>query len=181
MPEELDVLKIVCQRLQQSKILYMITGSIASNFYTQPRMTRDIDIVIEIKSEDVELIYNAFQNDFYIDKQMVMDAIEEQSSFNIIHNEYIIKVDFIVRKNEEYRKVEFARRSKIRLGGTSLWITAAEDLILSKLFWAKVSESEIQLKDVKNLLESVKHLDMKYIKKWVNKLNLDKIYLKVKL
>ena len=46
---EFDIIKEVVKRLDEAGILYMITGSIAANFYSIPRMTRDIDIVIELK------------------------------------------------------------------------------------------------------------------------------------
>ena len=48
MLEETEVLKLVCKTLDESNIPYMLTGSFAANFYATPRMTRDIDLVIEI-------------------------------------------------------------------------------------------------------------------------------------
>ncbi|MEK6682543.1 MAG: hypothetical protein AABY79_11335, partial [Nitrospirota bacterium] len=70
---EFDIIKEVVKRLDEAGIPYMITGSIAANFYSIPRMTRDIDIVIELKKSNVERVYNAFEKDFYIDKDMVFD------------------------------------------------------------------------------------------------------------
>ncbi len=55
MKSELDILKIVVERLDKADIPYMLTGSMAANFYTVPRMTRDIDIVIEITERDAAL------------------------------------------------------------------------------------------------------------------------------
>ena len=176
MSEELDVLKTVIQRLDKLKIPYMITGSIATNFYTIPRMTRDIDIVIELHLNDVNKLFNAFKDSFYIDKNMIKDAIEKQFSFNIIHNEKIVKVDFLIKKNSEYRKLEFSRRKVVELAGMKLSITASEDLIISKLFWAKDSHSEMQLKDVANIVQDSEGLDKKYLTKWIRKLNLEQMY-----
>ncbi len=58
MGEELDVLKTVVTKLDKAKIPYMITGSIASNFYSIPRMTRDIDMIVEIKLSDTKKYMN---------------------------------------------------------------------------------------------------------------------------
>ena len=55
-------------------------------------------------------------------------------------------------------------------------VTSPEDLIISKLFWAKDSMSEIQLKDVRNLLKTIPDMDINYIKQWVTKLRLDEVY-----
>ena len=180
MNEESTVLKEVCRRLEIAAIPYMITGSIAANFYAVPRMTRDIDIVIEIRKENVDQITNLFKSDFYIERESISEAIEKQGMFNILHNEYVIKVDFIVRKESFYRKLEFQRKRSAEFEKQKIWIVSPEDLILSKLFWAKESLSEMQLGDVKNLLRMVKDLDVSYIEKWVESLNLREIYQKVK-
>src|SRR3989338_7137544 len=181
MSEESEVLKEVCRRLEVAGIPYMITGSIATNFYAVPRMTRDIDIVIEVRKQDVDKVMALFENDFYIDRGSVSEAIEVQGLFNILHNEYVIKVDFIVRKESLYRKLEFQRKRSADFEGQKIWIVTPEDLILSKLFWAKDSLSEIQLGNVKNLLRMVKDLDVVYLEKWVESLSLREIFEKAKL
>ena len=175
MSEELDVLKIICLRLEQAHIPYMLTGSVAGNFYAVPRMTRDIDIVLEIKNVDVERVVNLFNKDFYIEPDSIHEAIEQQSLFNIIHNEYVVKVDFIVRKGSPYREVEFQRRRCIDLNGSSIWIVAPEDLIISKLEWAKDSYSDRQLNDIRNLIRAG-NLDREYMQQWIQKLGLGFVY-----
>jgi hypothetical protein len=176
--EELAVLKDVARRLDLAKIPYMVTGSIAANFYTVPRMTRDIDIVVELSDRDAGKFIPLFRNDFYLEPETVREAVNTRGMFNLIHNEYIIKVDFVVRKDGDYRRVEFARRKRIRVDGRSICIVAPEDLILSKLLWAKDSGSEMQLRDVRNLLKSVKKLDRRYVGRWVRRLGLISLYAK---
>lgn len=95
--------------------------------------------------------------------------------FNIIHNEAIIKIDFIVRKDTEYREAEFERRRCINFQGLTIYVTSPEDLILSKLELASESLSEMQLRDVRNLL-MMPSLDRDYIKYWVERLGLSDIY-----
>lgn len=180
MSEELEVLKIVCRQLKETGIPYMITGSIAANLYAVPRMTRDIDIVIEVKREDADRILKIFKDDFYIDLESVKEAIEKRDMFNIIHNEYIFKIDFIIRKDSPYRELEFKRQQKIQIEGVEISVVSIEDLILSKLVWARDSLSETQLGDVRNLLETAKDIDMQYLKEWIRSLGLEEIYDKVK-
>ena len=176
MSEELDVLKTVITRLDKAKIPYMITGSIACNFYSIPRMTRDIDMIIEIKLSDTKKVYELFKDDFYIGEEEVTTAVREQGMFNIIHNDAIVKVDFIVRKNSEYRRLEFNRRKYFDFEGMKIAIVSPEDLIISKLFWAKESRSEMQINHVKNLMASVEQIYYNYIKKWVKELGIENIF-----
>lgn len=180
MNEELEILKEVAHSLNNSDIAYMITGSIAMNYYALPRMTRDIDIVLEIEKKDIVTIVTLFKNDFYVDQDSIERAVSNHSMFNIIHNEYIIKVDFIVRKLSEYRQIEFQRRRKIDIDGVQIWIVTLEDLILSKLWWLKESLSEMQIADVRNLLDSDVNIDNTYINKWLEKMKLLDIYKRVK-
>lgn len=180
MSEEAEVLKEVSRRLEEASIPYMITGSIAANFYAVPRMTRDIDFVIEIHREDVESIVDLFKDNFYIDRESVSEAVEKRGMFNVLHNEYVIKIDFIVRKESTYRKLEFGRKRPAEFEGQKIWIVSPEDLILSKLFWAKDSLSEMQLGDVRNLLGMVKNIDFPYLEKWVQSLGLEHVYEEVR-
>lgn len=154
MLNELEVLKMVITRLDSAGIPYMVSGSIAANFYTTPRMTRDIDVVIEVGEEDTEKLFSLYSDDFYIDRDLVKEAIRDKQMFNIIHNEAIIKIDFIVRKETEYRKIEFERRRSLIFEGLRIFITSPEDLIISKLYWAKDSLSEMQMRDTSPQIES---------------------------
>ena len=86
----------------------MLTGSMAMNYYAQPRMTRDIDVVVAIKSNDVERVAALFEPEYYVSKESIRESIEHESIFNLIHHESVIKVDCIVRKQNEYRKMSGA-------------------------------------------------------------------------
>jgi hypothetical protein len=163
MSEELEVLKEVARRLERAGIPYMITGSIAGNCYTVPRMTRDIDIVVELSERDIGRFVRLFENDYYLEPQTVREAVKSKRMFNLIHDEYVIKIDFVVRKDTPYRRREFSRRKRIAVDNQYLFVVAPEDLILSKLEWAKGSRSEVQLNDVRSLLRHVKGLNRRYL------------------
>jgi hypothetical protein len=170
--DELDILKSVATRLEAVGIPYMVTGSMAANFYTTPRMTRDIDLVIELSEEDIHRVVQLFQDEYYIDRDMVQQAVRNRSMFNMIHNALVVKVDCVVRKDSDYRREEFARRRPVAIAGQQVFLVAPEDLILSKLDWAKESRSQTQLGDVRNLLKSVQGLDTAYLNHWAVRLGL---------
>lgn len=171
--EELEVLKIVIDRLTQANIRYLLSGSLAGNFYSQPRMTRDIDIVIQISNSNVDKVYDLFKEDFYIDKSSIISAIKDKGMFNIIHNQKIVKIDFIVFQDTDYENTKFERKLTKNIEGISISIISPEDLILSKLLWAHNSRSEMQLRDVKNIILFNKgELDWDYLRNWSIKLSI---------
>lgn len=179
MSEELEVLKLVTRRLTDAGILYMVTGSIAANFYAVPRMTRDLDIVVELSERDVDRIVGIFREDFYVDREAVQRAVREKGIFNLIHTAYVMKVDFVVRKDSDYRREEFSRRKLANVEGEEFFIVAPEDLIISKLDWARDTRSEVQLADVRNLLTCLVDLDRAYLERWTTRLGLDSLYREV--
>jgi hypothetical protein len=152
MTEELQVLCDIATRLDAAGIDYMLTGSVALNSYAQPRMTRDIDLVVAFFLKDVSRITDVLGLEYYVSEAAAREAVLHQSSFNAIHERTLIKVDFMVRKREDYRLHEFTRRVRPKVAGFDLWVVSKEDLILSKLHWAKESLSERQLADVENLI-----------------------------
>ncbi|HXQ70139.1 MAG TPA: nucleotidyltransferase, partial [Pyrinomonadaceae bacterium] len=159
---ELDVLRDVSRRLESAGISFMLTGSVAMNYYSQPRMTRNIDLVVSLNEAQTEEFFRLFESAYYFDRQSVAEAISRRRIFNLIHNDAVIKVDCVVLKTDAYRQEEFARRKQINLGDFETWIVSREDLILSKLFWARDSKSEMQLRDVLNLLST--DCDMEYLR-----------------
>jgi hypothetical protein len=170
---EIDIIRDVSRKFEQAGIRYMLTGSMAMNYYAQPRMTRDIDVVVWFSGRNVEAVVSLFAADYYISPESVQEAVAHHSMFNLIHLESVIKVDCIIRKNTEYRRTEFERRREIQVLDFRTWIVSKEDLIVSKLFWAKDSHSELQLRDVRNLLAT--GYDSAYLERWTRELGLDKL------
>ncbi len=126
----LVVLSDVTARLESAGFEYMLTGSVAMNHYSQPRMARDIDIVVFLASRDSSNFVKIFESDYYVSGDAVADATGLRSMFDIVHLKSMVKVDFIVRKETEYRRLEFDRRQRIRVGESEFWIVSKEDLIL---------------------------------------------------
>ncbi|MGH7413122.1 MAG: nucleotidyl transferase AbiEii/AbiGii toxin family protein [Candidatus Rokuibacteriota bacterium] len=167
---------IVTGRLESAGLAYMVTGSIAANYYAVPRMTRDIDIVVDLSAREADPVCALFERDFYLDRDAVHEAIASRGIFNMIHGAHVVKVDLIVRKDSEYRREEFGRRRRASVEGHEFAIVAPEDLIISKLDWARDTRSEVQLSDVRNLLISIPDLDRDYLGRWSERLGLGDLY-----
>ncbi len=157
----------VIGRLNQAKIPYMLTGSMAVNVYGHIRATNDCDIVIQITPTDAKKLLSLFKKDFYVSEEAIQEAIRHQKMFNVIDNETIFKVDFIVAKQDSFSNQTFQRRKKIQVGDQTIDVISPEDLILAKLEWSKESLSEIQEKDIKNIIQVFgSALDKQYLDQW---------------
>ena len=168
MLSETEILHDVTQKLDASGIAYMLTGSVALSFYAQPRMTRDIDIVVAITEQDAPKILRAFSGDYYISPEDVMDTVHGGPMFNIVHLQSVVKVDLIALPQTDFAAVQFQRRQQVNFGGFPISIISREDLILSKLVWAKDTQSEVQRNDVRNLLGA--ECDIDYLQLWAENL-----------
>src|SRR5690606_21406323 len=133
------VLRDLATRLESAGLDYMLTGSLALNCHAQPRMTRDIDMVVALYLKDVSRMREVLEPEYYVSEEAARDAVLHQASFNAIHEPTLIKVDFMVRKREDYRLHEFGRRLRMKIEDFDLWVVSKEDLILSKLDWARDS------------------------------------------
>lgn len=149
----------------------MLSGSMAMIAYTVARTTRDIDLVIELAPDRVEDFCDLFKENFYLHKPSIEEEVKRSGMFNLIDERSGMKIDFIVRKNSAYRKLEFARKTQTELFSQKVWVVSLEDLIISKLGWIQELQSGRQMEDI-TLLLSNKVIDMNYIRKWINELNL---------
>lgn len=174
LPNELDVLRDVSARLDGAGLAFMLTGSLAMNYYAEPRMTRDIDVVIALRRADAAPVRALFEAEYYVDEGAVAEALEYHTSFNVIHRDSVIKVDCFPRKPDPFHETEFERRRRVRIGDFATWMVTPEDLILSKLLWAREASSEMQLRDVRNLLAAP--FDQAYVLDWVGRLGLDETW-----
>jgi hypothetical protein len=169
--EQREVLQDFVGRLETLEIPYMLTGSMAMAYYAQPRMTADIDIVVELNDSHADQIIKSFEPEYYVPHGSMRSAIVRNSTFNMLHEKTLIKIDCVLRKTDSFHKNAFTRRRTVDFGGFGIWITSHEDLILSKLNWAKKTNSEMQLRDVTNLLRCT--VDIDYLKTWSTELAVD--------
>lgn len=172
--EQNSVLKDCAERLEKLGINYMLTGSMALVHYAMPRTTTDIDVVIELSLLDADRFIKEFENDFYVPQNRVKDAIYRNFMFNILNQQTIIKIDCVMLKKDEFNQNAFSRRQRVKYTEDfEVWIIGKEDLILSKLNWAKRSRSEMQMRDVASILRN--GYDKDYVNFWAEKLRVEDI------
>jgi hypothetical protein len=162
----------VSSRLEKANIEYMLSGSIAMGVYTVGRASWDVDVVMDIKEEDIEKFISIFGSRYFLQPDVIKEEIKRSGMFNIIDRETSFKVDFIIKKHSPFREEEFKRRKKVGFLGTQLWIVSIEDLILSKLIWIQELESDVQKRDITSLLLN-NSVDKNYIQSWITKLHLN--------
>jgi hypothetical protein len=172
--EQNDVLKDCVERLERLGIEYMLTGSMALAHYAIPRTTADIDIVIDLSTDDVENFIKEFESDYYVPDNRIREAIYRNRMFNILNQKSIIKIDCVIRKNDEFGREAFDRRQRVNYTGYfDIWIISKEDLILSKLNWAKNTRSEMQMRDVASIIRN--GYDETRVKNWAEKLGVEEL------
>jgi len=173
----------VVEVLEELKIPYAITGGMAVFVWAKPRFTADIDIIILLDLQDVEKLSDALlkiSEYGYLDKDDMWNALRRHGEFNFIDGASGVKVDFWVLGGDSFGKDQIKRRTPKEVLNKKVFFVSPEDLILSKLLWAKESESEFQLRDVESVLKIQKKLDWVYLKKWAKKQSTFEILSEVK-
>jgi hypothetical protein len=167
------------QTFERLKIPYLITGSVASMAYGEPRLTNDIDIVAGIDEGHIASLAAAFPSDeFYISEDMVRQAIRERGQFNIIHPASGLKVDIMIRRDSPFERSRFSRARRIQTAEhQQANFASPEDVIIKKMEYYREGGSEKHLRDITGILKiSGKELDQNYILDWAGRLGLTEIW-----
>jgi hypothetical protein len=138
--------------------------------------------VIQLSFQQAKLFANSFGAEYYVHLESIQEALQAGGHFNIIQSEAGVKVDFYVLGQDEFSREEFKRKRKEAFDEKRYAVFASpEDIIIKKLQWFKMGESQKHLEDIKGMLRiSADKLDLNYIKKWTIKLDLFDIWEKVK-
>lgn len=174
-----EFLRFVAARLQQADIPYMVVGSVASSYYGEPRSTQDVDIVIDPSSERLDEFVRDVGDSLYVDVSAARQAFRGRDMFNVVDTSTGSKADLILRKNRPFNVSEFARRRFADSEGFT--IASPEDVILSKLEWSKLGESERQFRDASNLYSLQRaSLDEAYLDRWAEELGVADLLARVR-
>jgi hypothetical protein len=169
------VLESLRTALESVGVPYMITGSLVSSVHGVPRATQDIDVVIEPSREQLSALMQLLGEPTYgSDEEDAFDALRRRTMFSVIDRRGIWKIDFIVRKERPFSRREFARRQKVDILGVSLYAATPEDMLIAKLEWAKLGESERQIRDAAGIIRiQGAKLDVDYVERWVAALDIE--------
>lgn len=172
-PEPIAVTLRVVADLERLGVEYLVGGSIASSVHGKPRTTQDVDIVARVGGRHVDALVAALQTDFYVDADMIRDAIKRRASFNVIHLPTMLKVDIFVFDGEDLSIEEMKRRVAVELRGKSVWFASAEDIVLQKLDWFRKGHgvSERQWRDALGVVAvQGQRFDWDYARHWATRI-----------
>jgi hypothetical protein len=164
--EPLQITQHVAQVFESFGIRYLVGGSLASSLHGIPRATQDVDMVAEITEHHVAPLVKALESAFYVDGDMMREAIWHHRSFNIIHLTTMFKIDVFILKPDAISQKEMSRRQPYQVSDNleeRLFLSSAEDIIIHKLIWYQLGNevSDRQWTDVLGVLQ-VRHPDLDY-------------------
>jgi hypothetical protein len=178
MPEH-NLFHIFVSRLNKLAVNYMITGAVASIIYGEPRVTNDIDLVIDLKDSEAEQIVGAFPiEEFYCPPAEVIELEirrSERGHFNLIHHESGFKADMYTSGRGELHNWGLQHRKKVNVEGEDFWIAPVEYVILRKLEYFREGGSEKHLRDIAGMLAlTSKNIDFAFINEKIKMMVLEK-------
>jgi len=165
----------IARALEAHGIPYMLTGSLASSMYGIPRATNDIDIVIAPeRAQLLSFLQQLERVGLTLHIQTAINALRNRTQFNVIDFRRGWKVDLIIQKDREFSKTEFERKETHEVEGMRLSLATPEDVLIAKLEWAKLGESDQQIVDAAGILKMQRDgLDFEYMQRWVRLLELE--------
>jgi hypothetical protein len=171
---EQELLLDCVRRLNTTGVAYMLTGSMASNAWGIPRTTHDLDFVIQLPVSQVVGFVKAFAHpDYYLDEASVRAACQPPHQFNLIHVPSALKADFWLLRPVAFEREMFSRRLQDVWFEETIWLATAEDVILHKLYWNRLTPSDRQLGDIAGVVHVQRgKLDESYLRHWASDLGL---------
>lgn len=173
---------LVTYVLEQLGIAYLVGGSLASSLHGVMRATLTVDIVADIQLKHIPALVAALAQEFYADAEMMQDAIERRSSFNLIHYATAFKVDIFIRKVRPFDQMQFERRVRSVIVADpeqSIYMASPEDIILAKLEWYRLGGevSDRQWRDILGVMKvRAGELDLDYLQHWAKELQVADLF-----
>ena len=152
--DQAELLRIVVTVLERLKVPYLVTGSVATIFYGEPRFTNDIDIVVQLPAGRIGDFCRSFSlPEFCLDDESVRQAVSSHGQFNLIHPASGLKADFIVPEDSPFERSRFGRPVRTRPSPEyEATFAAPEDVIIKKLEYYAAGGSEKHLRDIAGIL-----------------------------
>jgi hypothetical protein len=177
--EQFELFQFAIRTLERLEINYVVVGSCASISYGEPRMTQDIDIVIDATRPQLILLCEAFAGpEYYVSREAANSALELRSQFNVLHPDSGNKIDFIFPKEDAWSREQIAGRKRIPLFEQFEGYAARpEDIIIGKMIYYEEGGSEKHLRDITGMMRvSGELVDREYVERWAASLGLTEIW-----
>ena len=168
-----ELLELLAGVLERLALPYLITGSMASTAYGEPRFTNDIDVVVALPEARIAELCSAFPADaYYVSEAAAREAVRSGSQFNILHPASGLKIDVMIATTSEFDRSRLARGRRLpAVPRQDVVFASPEDVILKKLIEYREGGSEKHLRDITGmLLVQGSALDRSYLQLWADKL-----------
>lgn len=181
MPEP-DLIDLFIGPLESGALdAYMISGSVASIEYGEPRATLDIDIAISLPAAEAERLADLYPApEFYcppLDVLMIELKRPARGHFNVIHPGSGLKADFYPSKAHPLLPWALAHRRRISMADRQVWMAPPEYVILWKLEFYREGRDEKHLRDIRGMLSvSAAEIDLTVIKEAISLLGLEDVW-----
>jgi len=171
--DQTELLIRVAKVLESLPARYAVVGSIASTLYAEPRLTLDIDIVVELEDRMVEPLCSHFAApEYYVSIPAARDAVWRRSQFNIQHIYSGIKVDLMIAKGTAWSQAQLSRTRRLTVGpNAQVNVAAPEDVILGKLWYYAEGGSDKHLRDITSMLNLDPKIDRADIANWARSMS----------
>ncbi|MBN2210533.1 MAG: hypothetical protein JW709_03980 [Sedimentisphaerales bacterium] len=178
---EVDDLLVFPRKFNNAGVEYMVTGGFAGIIYGEPRTTHDIDMVINLRRQDISKLLASFpEEEFYIPPQEVLRLEidrEAHGHFNLIHHATGVKADCYPLGHDALHAWAFPLRRRMEFQNESLWIAPPEYVIVRKLQWLAESGGERHIRDIRSMLTlSAETIDNEALIKKIAHLGLEKLW-----
>lgn len=171
---QIELLRRLVEMFDELEIPYMVVGSFACGVYSEPRMTRDIDVVASLKYGDASELAEKFPTpEYYLSREAIGQAIRTNGQFNIIHPASGNKIDVMMTPDSAWGDRQMQRRQQREVfPDRNAYVARPEDIILSKMQYYKEGASEKHLRDITGMLKiSPEEIDKGYVTEWASKLD----------
>ncbi len=171
--DQIELLRTATNILDRLRIPYCVVGSMASMCYGETRFTNDLDLLIDLKLEQVAALCAEFpEPEYYVSEAAATEAAKHRRQFNVIHVPSSFKIDFMLVKSAAWNQRQISRRQRKEYAtGLNIEVAAPEDVILGKLVYYKEGESPKHLRDIAAMLQVNGDLiDRDDVAKWADEL-----------
>lgn len=153
----------VAEALNACGIAYLLSGSFSSNYYGIPRSTRDADFVVQSERGLGPEFSAQLGEEFALDPQLTFETNTGTYRQLLRKRRSAFKVELFQLSQDAHDQSRFERRVSIALFGKQFWLPTAEDVIVTKLRWARGKDKD-DARDV--MAVQGDRLDWAYIENW---------------
>jgi len=165
--------------LSRTNVPYIVTGSVASTLYGEPRLTQDIDLVLRSTPGFAAQLTAAFPaSDYYVPPPEVLTEEAGRSTgghFNLLHHETGLRADCYLAGAKPLNEWALANRRRYLVADQEIWLAPIEYVILTKLEFFKIGGGDKHLADIAQMLRvSGDGIDREQLATWIERLGLDR-------